>query len=265
MRIHTLTLALVLAAAAALSRPATAEDNVIRLFDGENLDKWYTFLQESGRDNDPEGVFTVEDGLLRIAGEEWGCITTKDEYENYKLILEYKWGENTYGRRAENTRDSGVLVHSQGEDGGYSGIWMHSLEAQIIEGGTGDFIVVGDGSDDFQLTAPVRMDNGARVYDPEGEPLTINRGRIDWWGRDPGWVDELGFRGAQDVEAPLGEWNTYEIIADGDKLILYLNGVKMNEAWDCRPTKGRIQIQAEGAEIFFRRIDLIPLESEDEE
>jgi len=55
--------------------------------------------------------------MIRISGEEWGCITTEQEYENYKLLIEFKWGELTYEPRMDRARDSGVLLHSQGEDG----------------------------------------------------------------------------------------------------------------------------------------------------
>ena len=48
-----------------------------QLFNGQNLDGWYTYLKDRGRDNDPKKVFTVSDGQIRISGEEWGCITTE--------------------------------------------------------------------------------------------------------------------------------------------------------------------------------------------
>ena len=233
----------------------------IQLFDGKSLRGWYTFLQDRGRDMDPKGVFTVKDGMIRISGEEWGCITTLEEYENYKIVLEYKWGDMTHEPRLKNARDCGLLLHSQGEDGGSQGIWMHSIEAQIIEGGTGDFIVVGDGSDDFQITCQVRSDGrGNHFFAPEGgTPLTINGGRINWYGRDPQWKDELGFRGPGDVEHPVGDWNTLECIARGDEITIYLNGTLMNKGSAVKPSRGRIQIQSEAAEIFFRRIELMPL------
>ena len=47
-------------------------------------------------------------------------------------------GQETCSPRVNNARDSGILLHSTGEDGAFSGIWMHSIECQLIEGGTGD-------------------------------------------------------------------------------------------------------------------------------
>ena len=131
----------------------------------------------------------------------------------------------------------------------------------MIEGGTGDFIVVGDRTENFSVTAKVapEMAKGAHVYHPDGLPVIKNGGRVNWYGRDPNWVDELGFRGKKDVENPIGEWNTLECIAVGDKISVLLNGILVNESYNVRPTTGRIQIQSEGAELFIRKVELSPL------
>jgi len=233
----------------------------IPLFNKKNLDGWYVFIQDRGINNDPKGVFTVNDGVLRISGEEWGCITTNEEYADYKLIMEFKWGEKTYGNRKEKARDNGLLFHSNGADGGYSGIWMHSIECNIIEGGVGDFIVVGDGTDKFKLTSPVSSERQGNtpVYQPGGEPLTINKGRINWFARDPAWKDTLGFRGAKDVDKPVGQWNKLECIVKGDSIDIYVNNILVNQAIRVTPSKGKIQVQSEGAEMFVRKLDMIPL------
>ena len=233
----------------------------IQLFNGNDLSGWYTFIQDRGRDADPKNVFTVQDGMIRISGEEWGCITTEDEFEDYHIVLEFKWGEATHPPRKERTRDSGLLLHSQGEDGGSGGIWMHSIECQMIEGGTGDIIVVGDGTDDFSVTATVAPEKQGNsfIYQPGGEKETINSGRINWIGRAPEWKDIKGFRGPYDVEKPLGEWNKLECVADGDQLTIFLNGKLVNKATRVKPQKGKIQIQSEAAEVFVRKVELLPL------
>lgn len=233
----------------------------IKLFNSENLDGWYTFLKDKGRDNDPNKVFTVHNNLLTISGEEYGCITTNDEYEHYKLVVEFKWGEKTFSPRIERAMDSGILLHSIGEDGGSNGTWMHSIECQLIEGGTGDIIVVGDATQAFSVTCPVSPEkqNGSYVYNPDGDLITIFGGRINWYDRDPYWKDVKGFRGANDIEKPVGEWNKVECIARGEEILIYLNDILVNHAVHAQPQKGRIQIQSEGAEIIFRRIELLPL------
>jgi hypothetical protein len=243
------------------SQTQSQKDNikkVIHLFNGKNLYGWYTFLKPRGRNNDPKKVFTVSDKMIRVSGEEWGSITTNKEYENYKLTVEFKWGEKTFDPRIENARDCGILLHSVGEDGGSEGIWMHSIECQVIEGGTGDFIVVGDGSENFSITCPVAEEKqgSSFVFQKGGQPATVNQGRINWWGRDPQWTDVKGFRGKNDAEKPVGEWNILECIAKGDEITIYLNGVLVNQAMSVKPSKGKIQIQSEGAEIFFRKVYL---------
>lgn len=239
----------------------TAKSKSISLFNGKDLTGWYTFIKDRGTGIDPKKVFTVQDGLIRISGEEYGCITTNEEYSDYKLILEFKWGPKTYAPRVDKARDSGILLHSIGEDGGYSGTWMYSIECQIIEGGTGDFLVVGDGTKKFSLTSNVapKQQGKGNVYLAGGQPLTINGGRIDWFARDPEWKDVVGFRGKNDIEKPVGQWNKVECVVIGDKISAYLNGVLVNEAYHVTPTKGKIQIQSEGAEMLVRKVEIQPL------
>ena len=239
----------------------TAPQAAIKLFNGKDLNGWYTYLKDRGRDQDPQKVFTVADGMLRISGEEYGCVTSDKEYENYRLVMEFKWGEKTWGGRVDKARDSGLLVHSVGEDGADGGMGMHSIECQMIEGGTGDILVVGDESETYKATATVapEKDGNCYVYQADGQPATIHSGRINWWGRDPQWQDVKGFRGAKDVEKPLGEWNRLECLAEGGTLTVTLNGVVVNKCLEVAPQKGRIQIQSEGAEVFVRLVELTPL------
>lgn len=234
------------------------DPQVIPLFNGRNLEGWYTWIEHRGKNTDPKEVFTVEDRMIRISGEEWGCITSLKSYENYRLVVEYKWGEKTFEPRVGRARDSGVLLHSRGEDGGSQGIWMHSIECQVIEGGTGDIIVVGDGTDHYMVTCEVapEQQGTSYVFEPGGDTVSITEGRINWYGRDPEWEDVTGFRGRNDVEKQRGEWNVLECISDHGQLTYILNGVIVNRAIQVKPASGRIQIQSEGAEIYFRRIDL---------
>lgn len=244
-------------------RPA----EVIRLFDGQSLDPFYTWLKATEYE-DPEGVFRVTENLLHVTGKGWGGLVTKKMYRDYHCVLEFKWGERTWAERADKARDSGLLVHSQGQDGGYGGIWMPSLEVQIIEGGVGDFILV-PGPDEqgrpvpLSLTAEVARDrDGEVVWKRGGTEETFdlaNRKRINWFGRDPDWSDRLNFRGREDVESPAGEWTRLDVICDGDRIQTFVNGVLVNEATQVSPSYGRLQLQTELAEIFVRRWELWPI------
>ena len=94
------------------------------LFNGKDFTNWYKFVRDQGKNNDPASVFSIVDGTIRISGEAFGCITTEESFENYRLTVEFRWGEATWGGRQEKARDSGVLIHNFGEDGGFGGIWM---------------------------------------------------------------------------------------------------------------------------------------------
>ena len=93
------------------------------------------------------------------------------------------------------------------------------------------------------------------MFDPNGQPQVFNRGRINWWGRSEDWADKLGFRGPQDVESPGLEWTHIEAVVSGNRLQYFVNGKLVNEGTDSSFTEGKIMIQSEGAEIYFRRID----------
>jgi hypothetical protein len=229
----------------------------IKLFNGKDLTNFYTYLVGYGKNKDPKEVFTVKDGAIRVSGEVFGCFTTEKEFENYHLVVEFKWGEKTFKPRENATRDSGILLHCVGADGA-AGPWMESIECQMIEGGTGDFIFV-KGKNQPKATATAKMIGKQWYYDPKGESREFPPGRLNWFGRDPEWKDVKGFRGKHDVEKAVGEWNTLECVCDGGKITNILNGVVVNACAHASHTKGKILFQSEGAEVFFRRIDLLPL------
>ncbi len=260
------------AQAAPAEEPITPRET-IRLFDGKTLDHFQTWLVGHHR-TDPNRVFSVVDQVdgapaIRISGQDWGGIVTTKRYANYRLVAEFRWGLLTWGNRRDRTRDSGILLHAQGPEGNYqadfNGPWMRSIEFQIIEGGVGDFILVGGYNQQGDmlrpsLTATVRKDrDGETVYDPQGAPAQLDRGRINWFGRDVDWTDKLGFRGREDVESPYGQWTRLEAICDGDRITYMVNGKVVNSGTRAGLKEGRLLFQSEGAELFFRRIDLEPL------
>jgi hypothetical protein len=219
-------------------------------WNGKDLTGFYTYLQKSGRNNDPDRVFQIHDGMIHISGREYGYLATEREYENYHLTAEFKWGEATWPPREKNARDSGILFHMQGVDR----VWPQSIEFQIIEGGTGDLLVIGGASIDFDPALECRFSEPYKMRSDDG--TRVVRGRIDWEKRSPQWKDVLGFRGEADLERPAGEWNTLELECRGDRFTYWVNGTKVIEGRGARPAKGRILFQSEGAEIYFRKLAL---------
>jgi hypothetical protein len=240
----------------------------IRLIDAFLQGDCYTWLKDTRRE-DPRRIFTVEDGVLRIGGDGLGGIVTNARYRDYHLVLEFRWGGRTWRDRQTAARDSGLLVHSNGIDGGYGGSWMPSIEVQIIEGGVGDLVPVpgrdhrGDAVP-IAYTARVSRDrDGEWVWDPTGEPQVFAGPalrRVNWYGRDPDWKDEIGIRGPHDLDSPLGQWTRLDVLCDGDRIVVFVNGTKANEAYDVSPAAGRIQLQTELAEIHVRRWELWPID-----
>jgi hypothetical protein len=249
---------LILALAPSAAPQTRTPEEKVKLFNGWNLDGFTVFLRDNGA-NDPRRVFTVRDRKLVISGEEWGALTTVDEWRDYKITVEWRWGGKAWPPREKRARDSGILLHGVGEFNPKRNGWLESYEYQIIEGGTGDMIpVAGEGRP--RATAEVRFGPDKQPYFEAGSPAQeFDRQRVNWWGRDVNWRDELGFRGVKDVEKKVGQWNRSEIIAEGDTLRFYLNGRLVNRLSKLSRTAGRIQLQSEGAEIWIRKIELEPV------
>jgi hypothetical protein len=266
-----------LATAALAAEPAIAPDRVLPLFRRDRLDLsafdvWFA----GGHTTDPDRVVTVVDRVddapaLRVSGERWGGFLTKQSFRDYRLTFEFRWGLITWGERRDKARDSGVLLHCSGRLGNYTADfkapWVRSVEYNIIEGGTGDIILVrgfepaGGPAISPWLVAPVApvVGKATPVFRADGTPTKIPSGRVFWWGRDPQWKDVIGFRGPRDVERPVGQWNQCEIECRGGAVKFYLNGQLVNGASDGDHREGRILFQSEGAEIYFREILLHPL------
>ena len=250
----------------------------IVLFNGKDLTNFYTHIVDH-KYKDPNRVFMVVEAVdgapaIRVSGENLGGLITKESYRDYHLVVEYRWGDLTWGRRVKSALDSGILVHARGPDGNskadFNGPWMNSIEYQLIEGATGDFIrVSGYAKNGTRLPAPSftgtarKMRGGQLNYDPQGESFRFvpgsDIGRLCCSYKDPDWNGRLGYRGANDVEKPVGQWNKAEIICKGDSIICLLNGQVVNAATMCEFTFGKLLFQSEGAEVFFRRIELHPV------
>lgn len=243
--------------------PARAAEPVA-LFDGKDMSKWYTFLRDHGKDKDPNGTFTVKDGVLRVSGQDWGGLTTRDEYANYEVEVVYAWGGKVWPGRDKNARDSGLILHATGADGAVSKCWLEGVQCNMVEGGTGDVSITG-GNMKYRFKAQAEerpAGKRAGLYWKDGAPARefAPGARLLWFGRDPGWENVLGFRGKNDVEKGVGEWNTLVVTVKADTMTVRLNGTTMTRATDLSVTKGRLQFQSEGAEVLFKKITLTPLD-----
>lgn len=215
-----------------------------------------------GLNRDGYDVFTVvEDGgekVLKISGEIYGCLISKKEYDNYHLRLKMKWGDKKFEPRKKLLKDSGILYHSIGEPGAeYWRTWMLSQEFQVMEGHLGDYW--------SQITSAIDI----RAYLPEyimnpvadaGQPF-LPMGQNEE-------IQGFCLRSGNYENAP-GEWNTLELICyDGNSLhivngqvVMVLRNSRYIKEGETLPLdNGKIQIQSEAAEVYYKDIEIRELD-----
>jgi hypothetical protein len=243
---------------------------VVPLFNGRNLDGLYTWLADTKRD-DPRGVFSVRDGMIHVSGDGFGYLSTDKSYRDYRLVVEFKWGDRDWRGREGKAKDSGIFLHTAGPDGNSwdgDGAWKAAIECQVMQGAVGDLLLI-NGRYESGRPVPVRLTTEAAKdrdaagwpwWTRGGKPVKLVRGgRVNWSGKSPEWKDAAGFRGPDDAEKPAGEWNTIECVCDGSRVTVKVNGTVVNEAYDVFPSEGPILLQCEGSEVYFRRFELHPL------
>jgi len=207
-----------------------------------------------GLNNDPLQVFSMieEDAqpVLKVTGQIYGGLTTKKEFENYHLSLQFKWGDQKWEPRLERQRDSGLLLHCVGPHGAFWNVWKRCLECQIQEKDVGDFYALAGTKADIPSIIP--KENKKPVYQPGAPIRTVSKSA----------------RHGTSKEMPHGEWNTVEIYTIGDQMVHVVNGqinmvllnTRQNTQYGEAPlSKGQIQIQSEAAEIYYRDIKLTPI------
>jgi hypothetical protein len=289
---HAASIVLTGFAATRAAEPDTAvvPRQVIKLFNGEDLSGWTTWLVDTKRE-DLRGVYSVRDGAIRISGDGFGYLSTSRAYKDYRLVAEVKWGTRDYRSRIGMARDSGIFLHSVGPEGNSydcgwgstrrntgsdisSGAYKAAIECQVMEGGFGDVLLIhgryADGRHvPLSVTARaaerrVDGDYARWQFDPAVDKLGLTSGAIAWLAKDTAWRDVPGFRGRSDLESPYGEWTRVECVCAGDRITVFVNGKRVNEASEVFPAAGRILLQCEGSEIFFRTVELHPLQPDQE-
>ena len=232
------------------------------LFNDKDLSGFTTWLKDTKYD-DPKKVFRVTDGLLHATGDGFGYLATEKAYRDYRVVIEYKWGKKTDG--GKYVRNSGLLLNAIGPHGGANGTWMSCVECQLAQGCVGDLIVI-RGKDDKGDTIPVAITSDIalgpdkRPRWKEGGQKTVFTNKQLWWNKhDPDYQELLDTRGKDDVESQLGEWTKVECVCEKDTITVWVNGTKVNRAYDVFPAAGKILFQCEGFELFVRTFELHPL------
>ncbi|AEU37815.1 3-keto-disaccharide hydrolase [Granulicella mallensis] len=256
-----------LAQTKSLPLPPAGADGWVSLLNGRDLTGWYTMLEKSGKSvAEAKKMVTMEEEMLHILGNqvtdehfEPGYLATNQEFENVRIRLEYKWGMKQFEPRSLSKRDNGLLYGLVGADK----VWPTCVECQIEEGDVGDFFLVsgvrgiqGDHGAGLFAQGVSREHgfptvNGARAAkgQPAAEPVT---GRLK---KDGNFEN-------------LNDWNVVEVIWQGDQAAHLVNGRAVNSISGLQQpdpqnpgkfiplTRGKIAIEIEFAEIWFRRIEV---------
>jgi len=186
------------------------------------MQDWYAFTKSNTVRQEPSKVYEFTDGMIRMHGEDPGCLMTKESYKNFELELEYRWNmEEKY--KMKGTKNSGVMYNIPLDAS--DKIWPKGIQFQIKEKTTGDFIFLN------QVTAKVNgklIEAGASVVSPK---FLKN-------------------------EKPYGEWNVVVIKSLNGKITQYLNGKLVNKCTEASSTEGKISLNYERSPIDFRNIQI---------
>jgi hypothetical protein len=248
------------------------------IFDGKTMNGWYTYQNQAGKNAD-NGVFKIENGAFHIldlpegtTGVELnGCLLTNDDYSHVRLRLQYKWGAKQFTRAGRGgggprKRDAGLLYYYFGADK----IWGNNMELQIQEGDAGDMWVNGNISfvtnvADPKAPAPLlwTLTGGTPAtvignVDPPMPGVTPGTNQARRVLKYPDWEDTSG-------------WNTVEAVLDGQHIQHYVNGHLVLDGKDAKRrdpnnpdrwiplTTGKVCLEAEGAEVWYRNIQIKPI------
>lgn len=248
-----------------------------------NLSQWETYLSyrhkigyngkipvdETGKEIMPIGynkdetkVFSMvkKDGeqVLRVSGEIYGSLYTKQDFDNYHLKLKVKWGTKKYDPRQNLLKDSGILYHSIGESGvDYWRAWMLSQEFQIMEGHMGDYWNIGTSAIDI------------RAFLPEGQMNSVADAKQPFLGF--GTDNDQGFcLRSENRETADNGWTTIELITydgkslhivNGHVVMVLKNSHYVKDGQKIPLNKGKIQVQSEAAETFYKDMQIKPLDA----
>jgi hypothetical protein len=209
--------------------PCTAQAQTIDLFNGKDLTGWHVDVPEMDDNPDVESPFIVRDGMLVSLGTPGGHLITDAEYEDYRLEVEYRF--------AGEPGNCGVLVHASTPRALYE-MFPQSIEVQMMHENAGDFWCIVE-----DITVPDMEDR---------------RGPREEWGITEGKKRRI-LNLTDGSENPLGEWNTMVIEALDDEVKVWVNGDLVNHGFDATADEGQIAVQAEGSEVEFRKLQLIPI------
>jgi hypothetical protein len=210
---------------------AIVPDRVIHLFNGRDLSGWKPDIPSRDTTPDAPDSFIVRDGMLVSLGRPRGHLLTEGVYRDYRLEVEYRF--------PGKPGNCGVLVHAS-RLRALESMFPQSIEVQMNSGHAGDFWCIHENIEvpDMETRRPRK--EGQKYGGTQGDARRI-------------------FNLTDNSEKPLGEWNAMVVEARGRTVKVWVNGDLVNEGFNSTADRGRLAIQAEGAEVEFRRVQIGPL------
>ena len=203
-----------------------AQSSMYSLFNGKNLSGWHADVPELDTNELAQNPFIVRNGMLVSMGSPNGHLITDSIYHDYRLTVEYRF--------AGKPGNCGVLVHASTPRALYK-MFPKSIECQMMTENAGDFWCIVE-----DITVP---DMEARRGPKADWSITEGKGRR---------IKNL----TDGSEKPAGEWNKMVIECRGNSIKVWVNNDVVNDGTGCTVSKGHIALQAEGAEVEFRKVEI---------
>ena len=207
------------------AEPRVPDPEFVDLFNGVDLTGWVDV-------NTTPETWTVRDGLLVCSGRPTGVMRSREQYENFILIIEW--------RHMEPGGNSGVFLWSDAiadrEDPLPNGMEVQMLELDYVK--------------------------LHRHKDGTFPPVAYVHGELFGAGSLTGIPDNPRGKRSKSLEnrcKPRGQWNRYMVVAVDGTVKLSVNGKFVNGIRESSVRKGYLCLESEGGEIHFRKIRLMKL------
>lgn len=180
-----------------------------------------------------------------------GC-ATMDGMMGWTTLVDGTKGLENFNRVGDANwvaADGAIQASSGGKDPGYL----------VTRNSYRDFVIKAEfwASDDANSGIFVRCQNPAQITDENCYEANIFDQRPDpTYGT--GAIVKVA-KVAQPMPKAGGKWNTYEVTARGDHLVLVLNGVKTVDVRDPKLAQGPIALQWGRGTIKWRKVEIKPL------
>lgn len=254
-----LCLLVIISGISLISNSCQNEEDWKSLFNKQDLENWDTYFGRSlgaafdslAQSTSIEKIYSVVEmdgeNVIRISGEAFASLATRESFENYHLRMVFKWGEQVY-----SNRNSGLLYHSFGDFGVAIDTWMPNMELQLMHLNLGDTYLMAHTC--CETAAVKNEEKNQFLYTPGAELVAFGE-----------HANGRSIKKREDMEKPLGEWNTVDLYCFGRTAVHVINGitVMVNENTGIfengvvQPlTAGKIQVQSEGGELFVKSLDV---------